>query len=47
VREEWRIEEGWWSEPCRRRCFALVLSDGRLCTVYEDRRSGCWWRYGH
>jgi hypothetical protein len=46
-REEWRIEEGWWSEPCRRRCFALVLSDGRLCTVYEDRRSGCWWRYGH
>jgi hypothetical protein len=46
VREEWRIEEGWWSVPCRRRCFSLALADGRLCTVYEDRRSGRWWRYG-
>ncbi|MGI9117676.1 MAG: hypothetical protein ACR2JV_08610 [Gaiellales bacterium] len=46
VREEWRIEEGWWSTPCRRRCFALALADGRICTVYEDRRDGGWWRYG-
>ena len=46
VREEWRIEEGWWSVPCRRRCFALTLADGRISTVYEDRRSGLWWRYG-
>jgi len=46
VREEWRIEEGWWSVPCRRRCFALALADGRICTVFEDRRSGLWWRYG-
>lgn len=46
VREEWRIEEGWWGTPCRRRCFAVALVGGRLCTVYEDRRSGTWWRYG-
>ena len=46
VREEWRVEEGWWSIPCRRRCFALALVDGRSCIVYEDRRSGAWWRYG-
>ena len=46
LREEWRIEEGWWSTPVRRRCFALVLGDGRLCTVYEDRRNQTWWRYG-
>lgn len=46
VREEWRIEEGWWGTPCRRRCFAVALAGGRLCTVYEDRRSGTWWRYG-
>jgi hypothetical protein len=46
VREEWRIEEGWWSTPHRRRCFSLVLADGRLCTAYQDRRTGGWWRYG-
>ncbi len=46
VREEWRIEEGWWSTPCRRRCFSVALADGRIRTVYQDRRSGAWWRYG-
>ena len=46
VREEWRIEEGWWSTPHRRRYFSLVLADGRLCTAYQDRRTGGWWRYG-
>ena len=46
VREEWRVEEGWWATPVRRRCFAVVLVGGRLCTVYEDRRDGTWWRHG-
>ncbi len=46
VREEWRIEEGWWSTACRRRCFSLALADGRVCAVYQDRRTGAWWRYG-
>jgi hypothetical protein len=46
IREEWRVEEGWWATPVRRRCFAVVLAGGRLCTVYEDRRTGEWWRHG-
>ena len=46
IREEWRVEEGWWATPVRRRCFAVVLAGGRLCTVYEDRRAGGWWRHG-
>ncbi len=45
IREEWRVEEGWWAEPVRRRCFATVLAGGRLCTVFQDRGDGSWWRH--
>jgi hypothetical protein len=39
VREEWRVEEGWWTdEPIRRRYLELVLEGGRLAMVFEDRR---------
>ena len=46
VREEWRIEEGWWTErPVRRRYLELVLADGRIAVVYEDRREpGHWYQ---
>lgn len=46
IREEWRVEEGWWATPVRRRCFAVVLAGGRLLSLYQDRRSGRWWRHG-
>jgi len=47
IREEWRVEQGWWSEPYRRRYCEIVLHDGRLCVIYEDRREpGSWWRHG-
>lgn len=44
VREEWRVDEGWWSDhPIRRRYLELVLADGRLLIVFEDRLSpGSW-----
>ena len=46
VREEWRVEEGWWTErPVRRRYLELVLADGRIAVVYEDRREpGHWYQ---
>ncbi|MFM7247739.1 MAG: hypothetical protein ACKO2Y_09760 [Actinomycetota bacterium] len=47
VREEWRVEEGWWGEPVRRRYFEVVLEPGRVAVVFEDRRRpGEWWRHG-
>lgn len=47
-REEWRVEEGWWSTPYRRRYLSVALADGQLQTIFEDRRSpGQWWRHGH
>ncbi len=46
IREEWRVEEGWWATPTRRRYFSTVLADGSLCVLYQDRRDGSWWRHG-
>ena len=47
LREEWRVEEGWWSTPYRRRYLSVALADGQLQTIFEDRRNpGQWWRHG-
>ncbi len=43
VREEWVVEDRWWTgEPVRRRYFELVLSDGRNSVVFHDLTSGGW-----
>lgn len=37
VKEEWLVEDGWWTgTPLRRHYFELVLSDGRNLVVYRD-----------
>lgn len=37
VRDEWRVDEGWWSgHRTRRRYFDLVLEDGRNAAVFCD-----------
>lgn len=42
VREEWVVEDRWWTpRPLRRRYFELVLADGRDMVVF---RSGRWYR---
>jgi hypothetical protein len=44
LRDEWRVEEGWWTrEPVRRLYYDLVLDDGRNAVVYRDRRRGRWY----
>lgn len=44
VREEWRVEEGWWTDaPVRRRYLELVLQGGRIAMVFEDRRHPGHW----
>jgi hypothetical protein len=45
VRERWLIDEGWWTDtPVRRRYTEIVLEGGRLTVVFEDLRSGAWYR---
>ena len=44
LREEWRVEEGWWTDaPVRRRYLELVLVGGRVTTVFEDLRTPGRW----
>ena len=43
VREEWLIEDRWWTRaPLRRHYFELVLTDGRCLTVFRDLTEGGW-----
>jgi hypothetical protein len=45
IREEWGVEDRWWTpQPLRRHYFELVLSDGRDVVVFRDSGSGCWYR---
>jgi hypothetical protein len=44
VREEWLVEDRWWTPvPLRRRYFELVLADGRNVVVFrEPADNGRW-----
>ena len=43
VREEWVVEDRWWTEePLRRRYFELVLADGRNTVVFCKLGEGRW-----
>lgn len=43
VRDEWRVDEGWWTgRAVRRRYFDVVLADGRNTVVFLDHRTGRW-----
>jgi hypothetical protein len=45
VREEWVVEDRWWtSVPLHRRYFELVLADGRNMVVFCDSRRDGWYR---
>ncbi len=45
IREEWVVEDRWWTErPLRRHYYELVLVDGRNVTAFRDLRSGRWHR---
>jgi hypothetical protein len=44
VREEWLVEDRWWTpRPLSRRYFELVLADGRNVVVFrEPAEDGRW-----
>jgi hypothetical protein len=45
VREEWWVEDRWWTpRPINRRYFELVLADGRDAVVFREGGSGRWYR---
>jgi hypothetical protein len=43
IREEWLVEDRWWTDsPLRRHYFELVLESGRCVTVFRDIAEGGW-----
>jgi hypothetical protein len=45
VREEWLVEDRWWTpRPLRRHYFELALADGRALTVFRDAAGERWYR---
>ncbi len=43
VREDWVVEDRWWTRrPLRRRYFELVLAGGRNEVVFHDLTSDRW-----
>jgi hypothetical protein len=45
VREEWVVEDRWWTgRPLRRRYFELVLERGRNAVVFRDLVRGSWFQ---
>jgi hypothetical protein len=45
VREEWLVEDRWWtSRPLRRHYFELALDDGRALTVFRRAGAQRWYR---
>jgi hypothetical protein len=45
VREDWLVEDRWWTAaPLRRRYYELVLADGRDVVVFHDLEGGGWFR---
>jgi len=44
IREQWLVEDRWWSGmPLRRHYLELVLAGGRCVVVYRDLETGRWY----
>jgi hypothetical protein len=45
TREEWLVEDRWWTPwPLRRHYFELALADGRSLVVFRRGRGERWYR---
>jgi hypothetical protein len=43
IREEWLVEDRWWTpKPVRRRYWEVVTADGSNLVVYRDLVEGGW-----
>jgi hypothetical protein len=45
TREDWLVEDRWWTErPLRRHYYELALADGRVLVIFCDLLGGRWLR---
>jgi hypothetical protein len=46
VRDEWLVQDRWWTDrPVDRHYFELVLDPGRVAVVFRDVRAGGWFAH--
>jgi hypothetical protein len=44
VREDWLVEDRWWTpKPLQRRYFELALADGRCLVIFREPAEGGRW----
>jgi len=49
LRNEWRIDDRWWTDqPVRRHYYEVELTNGQMVTLFQDEISKEWYeqRYG-
>jgi hypothetical protein len=44
ILDRWLVEDDWWRTPLARRYLQLLLSDGRVITLFEDLIAGGWYQ---
>jgi hypothetical protein len=45
IREDWLVEDSWWTRrPLKRRYYELILDGGRRVVVFCDLVAGHWWK---
>ena len=44
ILDTWDVDEEWWRDPLRRRYYLLLLTDGSVYTVYQNRVNGEWFQ---
>jgi hypothetical protein len=45
IREDWVVEDRWWTEqPLHRHYYEAVLADGRCAVVFRAVATGRWYR---
>jgi hypothetical protein len=47
IQDIWRIDDEWWREPVRRFYYRVLLSNGHLCTIYQDQVQEQWFMQGY
>jgi hypothetical protein len=47
IEDAWYVDDEWWREPIARRYYRIVLEDGVVRTVYQDKLCGEWFAQGY
>ena len=42
VQDAWQIDDEWWREPISRRYLQVILRDGAMRTLFQDRIANRW-----